>query len=506
MAVTTSNLSQLENFTLLAPELILVITAVFILLIDLGLPQRVNYNMMGGLSLLSVLLSLSFIGWQLYQRLHVGDNAHIWELFNQSYRVDNFSLLIKIICLVGTAFIILLSIGYLQNKEIKQRSEFYYLLLLATLGVMMMSSSDDLITLYISIELVSITSYILVGMKKNNRKSTEGAFKYIILGSVASAFILYGMSFLYGMTGSTQLTEVAWGLLQQTAAYEPLIYVSGLLMFVGLGIKIAAVPFHAWAPDVYEGAPTPITTFLAVVAKGATLALLLRIFYNVYVNFALQQQWHIYDDLSTILLILAAVSMIMGTTMALKQRNMKRLFALSGIVNTGYLLVPIGLNMFSRSIPHLYFSQFSYYLLAYLLTTIGAFAVHIVVSRCAKHDEISGYAGLYYRSPWLAVAMTILLLSLAGLPITAGFMGKLYIVLAAIIAKTLWIALFIMLTSMVSFYFYFRIIVQMYMRASNDNKIYLNRATGCVIFSCVVAVFLLGVFPHIAIHFMQRLI
>ncbi|MDK8181594.1 NADH-quinone oxidoreductase subunit N [Paenibacillus sp. UMB4589-SE434] len=496
---------QWSELSALAPELTLVIAAVLISLIDLLLPRRINREWIGILSLASVLFSLYFVVSTLvdrYTQAAGGKSVGALQLLNQSYRVDDFALFLKVLFLVGTAFVILISMGSMKDEELPHRGEYYYLLLPAVLGGMMMASSGDLITLYVGLELLSITSYILVGMKKNDRRSTEGAFKYAVLGSVASAFILYGMSFLYGMSGSTNLIDIAQSLATHVAAFQPLIYVSFLLLIVGLGFKIAAAPFHAWSPDVYQGAPTPITAFLAVVAKGASLAVVFRILFNVFFGLGAetdaegQRVFSIYNDITIMLLAIAALSMVVGTTMALRQKNVKRLLALSGIANAGYLLVPIGLNILGNTINASVFNSFWYYLAAYLFTTIGAFAVLMVVSRVVGHEELKGFAGLYHRSPWLAVAMTVFVLSLAGIPVTAGFFGKLYIIVGAVAAHSIWITIVMMLTSVISFYFYFGFIRQMYMRHGQEGKITVGAPQGSVIVICVLCVLVFGLFPN----------
>lgn len=496
-------LLHLADLALLAPELTLVIAAIVISLIDLALPRRIHRDVMGVLSLLAVVVSLGFVLLKLYQRAKLtAEAAQAVQLLEHSYRIDGFALVVKAVILIGVGFVIMMSLGNLRKEELPYRGEYYYLLLPAAIGGMMMASSGDLLTLYVGLELLSITSYILVAMKKNDSKSTESAFKYTVLGSVASAFILYGMSFLYGISGSTAFNGIAHALADRTAGFESLIYVSFILMIVGFGFKIAAAPFHAWAPDVYQGALTPISAFLGVVSKAATLAVVFRMFYSMYLG--LGQDMAIYSDLSTILLSIAALSMIVGTTMALRQANVKRLLALSGIANAGYLLVPVSLNLFGQHLHTSNFAEFMYYLIAYLLMTFGAFAVHMVVERSSGHDHLSGYAGLYYRSPWLAVAMTVIVLSLAGIPITAGFFGKLFIILGAIASHTLWIAIVMMVASVVSFYFYFGFIRQMYMRGDNEEAVRIPWTQGLVIVVCVLAIIGLGAFPNPVIEALSR--
>lgn len=498
---------QWSELTVLAPELTLVIAAVILSLIDLLLPRKVNREWIGALSFIGVLTSLGFVVWKLidrYSQAAEGTPADVVQLLNGSYRVDDFALLVKVLFLIGTAIVILMSIGSMRDEELPHRGEYYYLLLPAALGAMIMVSSADLITMYVGLELLSITSYILVGMKKHDSRSTEGAFKYLVLGSVASAFILYGMSFLYGMSGSTNLAEIALALSNSAEAYQPMIYVGMLLMLVGLGFKIAAAPFHAWSPDVYQGAPTPVSAFLAVVAKGASLIIVFRFMYSVF--FALGEEQVIYHDFATIILSIAALSMVVGTTMALRQSNTKRLLALSGIANAGYLLVPIGINILSdQGIYTSVFTSFWFYLAAYLVTTMGAFAVLLPVSRSAGHEEMSAFSGLYHRKPWLAIAMTVFVLSLSGIPITAGFFGKLYIILGATATRAYWIAIVMMITSVISFFFYFGFIRQMYMRQPSEQPVKVPFTQGAVIVLCAILVLGLGLFPNLVLDWLNTL-
>ncbi|TVX89484.1 NADH-quinone oxidoreductase subunit N [Paenibacillus agilis] len=526
---------QGSELLLMTPELTLVIAVIVMSIVDLLLPRRVNRSWIGGMSLTAVLLSLGSVIWTLvdrYQDASAGHKVGVIELLGGSYRIDNFGLLIKVVLLIGTALVIGMSIDHVRESEIQHRGEYYYLLLPAVLGGLILASSSDLITLFVGLELLSISSYLLVAIRKRDRRSTEGAFKYIVLGSTASAFILYGMSFLYGMTGTTHLGQIAETLAQNAGQFLPLLYLSLLLLFVGFGFKIAAAPFHAWSPDVYEGAPTPIAAFLSVVSKGAVLALLFRLVFHILFGFNYIIGFGdrstagavINEDLSLILLSIAALSMIVGTTMALRQVKVKRLLALSGVANAGYLLVPLGLNIFQPTAWYSSsFSAFWYYLIAYAFTTVGAFAILAIVSKGAGHEELKCFAGLYYKSPWLAAAMTIFVLSLAGIPITAGFFGKLYILLGAVATHALWLAIVMIVTSVISFYVYFGFIRQMFMRDSGNalysqadqihrteqeqaskgqiessgfNRIRVSVASGAVVALSAAAVLLLAIFPN----------
>ncbi|OPA75703.1 NADH-quinone oxidoreductase subunit N [Paenibacillus selenitireducens] len=499
-----SNIQPLQwaDLATLAPELTLVIAAILLSLLDLFLPRKINRDVLGVLSLVSVLVSLAFVISKMVSMGASADpafTAHAIQLLGQSYRVDDFANVFKIIFLSGTALILFMSLGSIREDEIQHKGEYYYLLLPAVLGAMIMASSGDLITLYVGLELLSITSYILVGMKKNDLKSNESAFKYIVLGSISSAFILYGMSFLYGMSGTTNLAGIAQMLSQHLVDFKVLIYVSFFLMFAGFAFKVAAAPFHVWAPDVYQGAPTPVTAFLAVVSKAAGFAILFRIFYNVFFPLGSEEYTYMRGDLTLSVLIVAALAMLIGNTAALRQRNVKRLLALSGVANAGYLLVPIGSFNLSN------FSEFGFYLIAYLFMNIGALAVVMIVSRSSGNDEVSSFAGLYYRAPFTAVAMTIFILSFAGIPLTGGFMGKLFIALGAAQAKDYWIIAVMIITSVISLYYYFGIARQMYMRSIGEAfPIRIPAPLGITVWICAIATLFLGVMPNVIVDFINH--
>lgn len=334
----------------LLPELTLIVTAVVMSLIDLFLPDKQSRRSMGLLGLIGIAVSVFFIVQQVnVHPLDPATNQPVTKvLLGQMYRLDDFAHMFKLIFLTGTALVILLGMGtFGRNGQSKMRheGEFYYLLLAASVGAMVMASSGDLITLFIGLELLSITSYILVGMYKSELPSNEASFKYIVMGGISSAFIIYGMSFLYGLTGTTNIAVLSQGLPAVYSSFEPIIYLSFFLMIAGFGFKIAAVPFHTWAPDVYQGAPTPVTAFLAVVSKAAALAIIFRLFINVYAylqpNPMLGVESSFFDDALLTFSVLAAASMIIGNTVALRQTNVKRLLAWSGIANAGYLLSPV---------------------------------------------------------------------------------------------------------------------------------------------------------------------
>ncbi|MDB5053331.1 MAG: subunit of NADH:ubiquinone oxidoreductase [Bacilli bacterium] len=500
--------SDLSN---LAPELTLVISAIVLSIIDLLLPKRISRTLLGWLSLIGIVISAFFVVVQMGVKFDFSNFAFTQgvqqkvNILNLSYRIDAFSDIMKLIFLMGTGLIVLMSIGSIKKSDIPDTGEFYYFLLPAVLGGMVMVSSGDLITLFVGLELLSITSYILVGMRKLNGRSNEAAFKYIVQGGIASALILYGMSFLYGISGSTNLTEINGALAQQADSFSALIYVAFFLLLAGLGFKIAAAPFHSWAPDVYQGAPTPITAFLAVVSKGAALAMLFRVMYQMFYGVAsTTKNLPIFKDVMFAIIVLAAIAMIVGNILALRQRNFKRLLAFSGVANAGYLLVPIGIQF--GLVHFTNYSEFTFYLLAYLFMNIGAFAVFAFIENASETEQVRGFAGLYYRAPWTAVAMVVFVLSLAGFPVTGGFFGKLFILLGVLENTNYWLAAVMIGSSVISYYYYFGFIRQMFMRSDMEAKdVKPSVPLALTIWICAVATVLLGFFPHIVLNYIQSI-
>jgi NADH-quinone oxidoreductase subunit N len=480
---------KLGDLAYLLPELTLVISAVILSLLDLFMPARTKRTLLGWLTVLSIAISACFV----IQRL--GTDAPI-TLLKQSYRIDDFANLMKLVFLAGTGLIVFMSLGSIKEEEIQHEGEFYYLFLPALLGGMMMASSSDLITLFVGLETLSITSYIMVGIRKKNLLSNEGGLKYLVLGGVSSAIILYGMSFLYGMTGTTNLLEIRMLLEENIASFSPLIYISFFLLLAGFGFKVAAAPFHTWAPDVYQGAATPVTAFLAVVSKAAAFAIVFRVFMSVYFSLGEgNEQTPIGYDGFLAMAAVAAAAMILGNTMALRQTDMKRLMAYSGIANAGYLLVPVATGF--SLVHYTTFQELLYYLIAYMFMNIGAFAMIMIIENSTGETGVRGLAGLYYRAPWSAAAMVLIILSLAGIPVTGGFFGKLFIMFGATQNHQFWLAAIMILTSVVSFYYYFGLIRQMFMRYDEESReIKLTAPLAITLWLCAAAGVLMGFFPH----------
>lgn len=485
---------QVSDLLHLLPELTLVIAAVVLSIFDLLLPDRFNRRIIGWLTLVSLIISGVFVILQL-------NPAESIELLANSYRVDDFASLMKLVFIVGTGFVVYMSFSYVKKDEIAHVGEYYYFMLPATLGAFVMASSADLITLYVGLELLSITSYIMVALRKKSKRSNEAAFKYLVMGAIASAIILYGMSFLYGISGSTNLVDIRAAITANFQTYEMIIYIAIFLLITGLGFKIAAAPFHAWAPDVYEGAPTTISSFLAVVSKAAAFAMVFRI---VYALFAGGIDVQLSDDIMLLLSVLAATAMIVGNVTALRQRNMKRLLAYSGIANAGYLLVPITVQFSTAHFSN--FSEFIYYLTAYLFMNIGAFAVLMIIERSTGSEQLSGFAGLYHRAPYTAAAMSLIILSLAGFPITGGFFGKLFILLGAMETQYYWLAAIMLATTVVAYYYYFGVIRQMFMRTGNESEVIKVPLTlGVTAWLCAIIGVVLGFFPHILLNAIEKI-
>ncbi|MEI7025699.1 NADH-quinone oxidoreductase subunit N [Paenibacillus sp. y28] len=490
----------------LAPELTLVISAVLLSVIDLLLPRQRSRSFLGWLTLAALIVSAVFTAGDL-AALNMVDartgtiaSSDAVQLLGQSYRVDDFASFMKLLLLGGTALIVLMSIGSVKPEDIPHVGEYYYLYLPAVLGGMVMASSGDLITLFVGLELLSITSYVLVGIRKKRQETNEASFKYVVMGGISSAIMLYGMSFLYGISGSTNLGDIQKAVIGADHSMTPLLYVSFFLLLAGFGFKIAAAPFHTWVPDVYQGAASPVTAFLAVVSKGAAFALTFRVLYNLYGTGSSR----LTEDVLLSIGVLAAVTMVVGNVAALRQNNMKRLLAFSGVANTGYLLVPLASNFTMFHYGNV--TELLFYLLAYLLMTIGAIAVLIAVSGDTGNEEISAFAGLYYRAPWTAVAMVVFLLSLAGLPVTAGFFGKLFILFGTLQTQNYWLPAIMVVTSVISYYYYFGVIRQMFMRATTDAPVRASVPQYAAIWLCALMTVLLGLFPHIVLGYLNQVL
>jgi len=486
------------NWGVMMPEFIILGVATLLCLIDLFMPAKISRRPLGWVALVGILLSLIVsLGM-----LSVDTTSILFD----TYRLDAFAKAFKLILLVGSVLILLLAESYRPTEGMKEtRGEFYYLFLAALLGAMIMTSSGDLITLFVGLELVSISSYILAGIRKHNLQSNESAMKYVVNGSIATAITLFGMSYLYGLTGTTNLLQmgtIMGDILD--GQFQYLYGISFFMIFVGLSFKIAAAPFHMWAPDVYQGAPIPVTAFLSVISKVVGFIILLRIILFLFLDAPGDQfgAFTFTESNMVYVAVVAGITMIIGNVVALRQKNIKRMLAYSSIAHAGYLLVAIAtLGYFTNSTVW-------FYLVAYLFMNLGAFAVIQYVSQQTTSTEIAAFAGLYKRSPLLAIAMGIFLLSMAGIPGTAGFIGKLNIFLGAFAVNPghYVLASILIGTTVISYVYYFGIMTQMFFRPMYDDIKFtpskLPVSLCIVIVVCIGGTIGLGVAPDIAFDFL----
>jgi len=413
-------------------------------------------------------------------------------IFNNMLAVDNFALFFKLLFL-GIAFLVILtSIDYVA-KFARFQGEYYALVLFSTLGMMLMAATIDLIAIYIALELTSISLYALVGFLKDT-KSTEASLKYLLLGATASAVLLYGMALIFGFTGKTQLGEIAQAIQAMspdTLLASPALILAIVLLIAGFGFKIAAVPFQMWVPDVYEGAPTPITAYLSVASKAAGFAIILRVFFSAF-GFPewLSLNWGL------IFAVLAAIGMTLGNIVAIPQTNIKRMLGYSSIAQAGYLMVGLATMGFSSATDLLGQSGILFFLASYALTNMGAFIAIIAISNKLNSDLIEDYTGMGKRAPLLALALTLCLVSLIGMPPAAGFMAKFYIFSAAVQHNLLWLVVIAVINSVISAYYYLRVVKVMWLgQAVSEEKVPSSGALRLALSLSCLGVLLLGIIP-----------
>ncbi|OGP82339.1 MAG: NADH-quinone oxidoreductase subunit N, partial [Deltaproteobacteria bacterium RBG_16_58_17] len=373
----------------------------------------------------------------------------LWDgsasIFNNLYTIDNFGTFFKGLALIVSLLVTLLSLRYVEREEIV-KGEYYSLLLFGVLGMMIMVSSTNFITIFIGLEVMSIAIYVLCGLLSGNPRSVEASLKYFLLGAFATAFLLYGMALIYATTGSLDIREIADYVASGNFKQTPMFMIGLAMLIVGFGFKTASVPFHMWTPDVYQGAPTSITAYMATGVKAVAFGAFLRVFYTAFLPFI--GEW------SGILWLIAVATMTLGNITALVQDDVKRMLAYSSIAHAGYILIAFVIgDQFSSS-------GILFYVLVYTFMNIGAFTVVILLGQKDRENTgIESYAGLAGRHPLIALSMAIFLLSLAGMPPLAGFMGKFYILSAAIKAKYYWLAVIGVLNSVVAVYYYLRVIM-----------------------------------------------
>jgi len=484
-----AGLPSLSDFYYLLPELVLTTGALVLLLADLMVPRDKQ-------SILAW-VALAVLGATGLALLPVAD-AHV-QISHGLIAVDRFALFFKVIFLGSAALTILMSVRYL-DVEGTRAGEYYFLILCATLGMMFMAGGTDLITLFIGLETMAIAFYILTGFIKPSRRSNEAAVKYFLLGAFSLGILLYGMSLLYGLSGTTNLRNIATALVGQER--DPRLVLAVILVVAGMGFKIAAVPFHMWAPDVYEGAPTPITGFLSVGSKAASFAMLLRIFVESLPAMRVSTAAGMAGPVvgwGTLFYVLSVVTMTVGNFAALTQSNLKRMLAYSSIAHAGYLLIGVVAGT-SRG-----FTAMLIYLFIYTFMQLGAFAVIAMLRRTdVIGDELKDLNGLFFRNPFAAIAMLLFMLSLGGVPPTAGFMGKFWLFGAAVEAGYIWLAVIGVLNSAVSLYYYIRIVVFMWLKNEpTGSEPLMSPSYAVVLGVAVVATLALGIYPQPLFQFAQ---
>ena len=481
---------MMEQIRYIAPEISLLCFALIVIVLDLFIkPKKV-------LPLIAIIGSLCalFAVLMLF-------GAPVTDVFGKMLAIDQFGLFYKALILVALVLVILASHSYVLKFE-RFQGEFYALLMLSAIGLMLLVSAINLITIYVALELSSISLYVLVSFLKD-KQSTEAGLKYLILGAVASAILLYGMALIFGMTGNTCLTCIADYMKTMPAASlgsSPVLLIGLALLITGFGFKIASVPFQMWVPDVYEGAPTPITAYLSVASKAAGFAVLARVLLTAFGMPA----W-LHNDWAIIIAVLAALTMTVGNIVALVQTNIKRLLGYSSIAQAGYLMVGLAAMGLAAQGDSIIRSGLLFFLFSYTVTNLGAFIAIIAISNKINSDTIDDYSGMAKRAPLLATGLTICLISLTGLPPTAGLIAKIYIFNGAVDQGLLWLVIIAVINSCISAYYYFKVIKVMWMgEPVAQEKVTSTWPEWLALALCCIAVVVMGIIPGAFITLTQN--
>ena len=481
---------MMEQIRYIAPEISLLCFALIVIVLDLFIkPKKV-------LPLIAIIGSLCalFAVLMLF-------GAPVTDVFGKMLAIDQFGLFFKALILVALVLVILASHSYVLKFE-RFQGEFYALLMLSAIGLMLLVSAINLITIYVALELSSISLYVLVSFLKD-KQSTEAGLKYLILGAVASAILLYGMALIFGMTGNTCLTCIADYMKTMPAASlgsSPVLLIGLALLITGFGFKIASVPFQMWVPDVYEGAPTPITAYLSVASKAAGFAVLARVLLTAFGMPA----W-LHNDWAIIIAVLAALTMTVGNIVALVQTNIKRLLGYSSIAQAGYLMVGLAAMGLAAQGDSIIRSGLLFFLFSYTVTNLGAFIAIIAISNKINSDTIDDYSGMAKRAPLLATGLTICLISLTGLPPTAGLIAKIYIFNGAVDQGLLWLVIIAVINSCISAYYYFKVIKVMWMgEPVAQEKVTSTWPEWLALALCCIAVVVMGIIPGAFITLTQN--
>jgi NADH-quinone oxidoreductase subunit N len=468
------------NLNLIAPEITVVATALLVVLLDLVVRRK------------AVLAAVGITGLL----VAIGFTIYIWTLpvaatgiaiFGRALVIDSFALFFKVLLLGIAALVILMSQDYISKLE-RFRGEYYALLLVATVGLMLMAATADLIVIYVSLELASITLYALTGFLKG-KHSSEAALKYLLVGSIASATFLYGMALVFSVTGSTHLYDILaaiYAAVMGGSFINLAVIVGVILMIAGFGFKIAAVPFHMWVPDVYEGAPTTVTAYLSVASKAAGFAMIMRIFQTAFPIMSY--------DWGMIFAGLSVVTMTAGNLVALHQTNIKRLFGYSSIAQAGYIMV--GVAALGMSGGQFGQSGVLFFLAAYALTNMGAFIAIVAITNKVKSDSIADFTGMIKRAPLLTVGFSLCLISLIGMPPAGGFLAKFYIFGEAIQSGLLWLVIVAVINSVISAVYYLKVVKVMWLgEPESVDKVSSSIALRVAMIIACAGVLFLGILP-----------
>ncbi len=483
----TIDFSRQADYALaLLPEIVLSVWAMLVLLVDVfrkGSRSEPSDSWIGGLSLAGVVLAVVANWW-----LGFASEPNPIGII----ALDSFRTFTNYILLLSAALFILIAGRYLDEERMRL-GELYVLVLFATVGMMVFSGARELIVMFIGLELLSVPIYVLTGVNRRDARSAEGALKYFLLGAFASAFFLFGVALTYGATGTTNLALIALSIGVDGLGASPLLLPGIALLAVGFAFKVSAVPFHMWTPDAYEGAPLPVTAFMAGGVKAAAFAAFVRVFFTAFPG--------VYDVWDGLAIWLAILTMLVANLVALVQGNVKRMLAYSSIAHAGYLLVALAAANVAGAASVLF------YLVVYTLMTIGAFAVLMVVAgRGEARLDLDAFSGLGWRMPVLGVAMTVFLLSLAGFPLTGGFVGKVYILRAAIDQGLVGLAVALVLASLLSYFYYLRVAWYMWFREPDGEptQALLSGGMKVAIALAVAGVLLLGIVPGVLLDAAER--
>lgn len=460
------------NVQLVFPELLLTVLTFGVLVADLFVPPS-RKQLLG----YAAAAALFFVALIAAVQLDLG------ALYGGLYLVDLYTYFFRIFFPATAGTIVLLSLGYVRTR-LQYPGEYYGLVMMAALAMVLMTGAGELMTAYISLELLNFCLYTLAAYDRRDRLSNEAGIKYILLSILASALLLYGLSFIYGITGATTYTAIAGALRSGVADGSPGLLLGLVLVTAGVGFKVAAVPFHEWTPDVYQGAPTPITAFIAVASKAAGFALVIRLFGTAFQPAA--ASW------GPLVLLLSVLTMTFGNLVALRQRNIKRLLAYSSIGQVGYLLMGVAV------LTQITAGALVFHLAGYAVSSLAAFLCVILYQTETGVEDVDGYAGLAQRSPLMALAMACALFSLGGMPLFAGFTTKFYLFTAVALqgAAYLWLVALAVTNSLISLYYYLRVIRQMYIEAPGDaSRLAVPSGATATLGVLLVLVFLVGLYP-----------